>query len=322
MAMKQQNRKQKTFLGNVAEFIGLLLLVFLVRTVGFGLYQVPSGSMETTMLIGERYFADKFSYLVRVPRRGEIIAFNEPLFAYSENPFVFLFERYVWGPQNWTKRVIGIPGDIVRGVIEDGKPVVYLNGQKLDEPYLNQYPLIHVWRQDPALLREQIQQELQGYLHGNVDRSMLMRLSAGQDVSWWPSYDPEKSYNEQPFYRIEENRIIHDSQGNLDLRQPGSLFKVPDRIFDIASGRKRYWDSSDQFYVELGAGEYWCMGDNRLNSSDCRVFGPIAEKHIHGRIVFRIWSIDSDEGWWIVDLLKHPIDFWTRIRWSRCLQVM
>jgi hypothetical protein len=33
-----------------------------------------------------------------------------------------------------------------------------------------------------------------------------------------------------------------------------------------------------------------------------------------------LWSIDSDESWWILDLLKNPIDFWKRVRWNRFFQ--
>jgi len=160
--MSQVSSKKKSgFLASVREFVVLLLIVFLIRTFGFGLYQVPTGSMETTMLVGERFFADKFSYIFRKPRRSEIIAMNDPTYDYSDNTFVNVFQRYVWGPANWTKRVIGIPGDRIRGTIEDGKPAVYLNGKKLDEPYLNKYPLIYVWKQDFDDLRAQIESELE-----------------------------------------------------------------------------------------------------------------------------------------------------------------
>ena len=50
------------------------------------------------------------------------------------------------------------------------------------------------------------------------------------------------------------------------------------------------------------------------------MFGPVDGGLIHGRILFRIFSMDSDEDWMILDLIKHPIDFWTRFRWSRFLQ--
>src|SRR5579871_3786143 len=121
----KSNKQAVGILATIKELAGLLLIVFLIRTFGFGLYQVPTGSMETTMLVGERFFADKLSYNFRAPRRGEIISFNDPSFKYSTNPITKIFQRYVWGPSNWTKRVIGIPGDIIRGVIENGKPVVY-----------------------------------------------------------------------------------------------------------------------------------------------------------------------------------------------------
>src|SRR5436190_10870650 len=106
MMIKDHEKKQQSFIDSVIEFIFLLLVVFLVRTFIFGLYQVPTGSMETTMLVGERFFADKFSYNFRKPRHGEIIAFNDPEFSYGQSWFKKLFQRYVWGPSNWTKRVI------------------------------------------------------------------------------------------------------------------------------------------------------------------------------------------------------------------------
>lgn len=39
----------------------LLLIAFFIRTFFYGLYQVPTGSMETTMLVGERFLAEKLS---------------------------------------------------------------------------------------------------------------------------------------------------------------------------------------------------------------------------------------------------------------------
>lgn len=155
MAYKAKVHK-KSFRSHILEIAGILLVVFLIRTFGFGLYQVPSGSMETTMLVGERFFADKLSYWFRAPRVGEIIAFNDPRFEFSENRAKRLFQEYVWGPTNFTKRVIAGPGDTIKGVIEDGKPVLYVNDKKLDEPYVNKYPLISKWKVDPAHAKAQI----------------------------------------------------------------------------------------------------------------------------------------------------------------------
>ncbi len=322
---KEQEKKQQGFLSSVVEFIFLLMIVFFIRTFFFGLYQVPTGSMETTMLVGERFFADKFSYNFRKPRHGEIVAFNDPEFIYSENALINLFQRYVWGPSNWTKRVIGVPGDVLLGVVEDGKPIIYRNGERLSEPYINKYPLIRSWKHDLNDIFKNIGLDLQKMSQGRridrewADRYMSQRLS--QELGAPRSYDPSRSYDQQEFYRLKEDRIYKDEGGNPDITVPGvPLFSTEQRTTPDQSHNN--WNRSDIFFVRLAEGEYWCMGDNRLGSHDCRFFGPIQEHQIHGRIVFRIWSVDSDESWWIVDLIKHPIDFFKRVRWNRFLQVI
>jgi len=317
------------FWASFREFITLLLVVIAIRVFFFGLYQVPTGSMETTMLVGERFFADKLTYFFRAPKRGEVIAFNAPNFKYSANPVVYLLQQYLlgpfpfnWGPDNWTKRVIGVPGDQVEGKIEEGKPVIYLNGVKLDEPYINKYPLIQVWRSDPKVFIAKLEQDLEAKFGHSaaVNHEQVKRYIYEQQIDCCQrSYDPSVSYEKQPFYRLDPDRVA-----STELIYPGSLIK-PEAMHDqrmitkLAEG-KNVWNESDLFSVKLGSDEYWCMGDNRLGSRDCRSFGPVKSAWIHGRILFRIWSMDSYESWWIVDLIKHPIDFWSRMRWSRFFQ--
>ena len=311
-------RIESKFMRNIVEFIGLLTLVFLIRTFGFGLYQVPSGSMETTMLVGERFAADKFTYLFRMPRRGEIIAFNDTTYTYSTNRFMNLFEQYVYGPSNITKRVIGVPGDIVEGRIENDHPVIYINGQVLHEAYLNKFPLLAVYTQDKLELLEGIDREINGLLRGRLVDPVILDTYRMQKLNYFTkkvSYDPEYSYENQPFYRIRPDRVVASDV----LEIPGTPLQ---QSMDRVERGKSYWQGSDNFYVELEDDEYWVMGDNRLGSKDSRWFGPIKQKLIHGCIRFRIWSIDSDESWWIVDLLKHPVDFWRRVRWSRFFQIL
>lgn len=264
----------------------ILPIAFLIRTFGFGLYQVPTGSMETTLLVGERFFADKLSYWFRKPQRGEIIAFNAPKYPYSSNSVVNLWQRYVsWKVDNWTKRVIGVPGDQVKGVIEEGKPVIYVNGAKLDEsPYKNKYPLIWLWKRLPSE-------------HGRYD----------QVREWdYRSFDPSVPWEKQIFYKINPHLIII----NPHTMEPQSVL-YPDT--PRSSG-------TDIFDITLGDRQYWVMGDNRLGSDDSREWGILDGKLIHGRIIFRIWSMDSSESWWFVDLFKNPIGFWKKIRWRRCFQ--
>jgi len=91
-----------------------------------------------------------------------------------------------------------------------------------------------------------------------------------------------------------------------------------------------YEHSADVFDVQLGADEYWAMGDNRQGSNDSRWWGTLKRRLIHGKIVLCLYSIDLDEFWgafeWLhifpFDLIRHPIDFWTRVRWSRCFRLV
>jgi len=299
---KAKNDKKSTF-STFKEVIFLLLIVFTVRTFGFGLYQLPpSGSMATTMLDGERYVSDKCTVLFTTIKRGDIVTMNEPTFKFSSNPAVYLFQKYVWGPSNWTKRVIGVPGDVVKGIVENGKTVVYRNGKKLHEPYVNKYPLIQVWRKNPAELKKLLQQN--------------SSINLGQFVGL-KTYDPNEPFDKQPFQNINKNRIFTDTEGKPVLLYPST--PLPATGTRITKG-KSYWGNGDEFYVKLGKNQYWVMGDNRLGSHDSRAFGPIDGSCIHGRILFRLFSVDSDELWQMWDFIKNPIDFCKRIRWNRLFQ--
>lgn len=304
--MAKPKATQEGWFATTKEIVVILVVIFLIRTFGFGLYQVPTGSMETTMLVGERFFADKFTPLFRSIQHEDIISLNDPTYPYAKNPVKNWWQMYVWGPSNWTKRVIGIPGDTITGVVEAGKAVVYRNGTKLDESYVNSYPLIEVLSRPGGLFSQ---------------RHII-----------WRSYDPHYSYKNQPFYRIDPRCIVKGNDGKPVLLEPGvgSSSPVPEHVRNDTN----YWDRSDEFHIKLGSGQYWLMGDNRRGSSDSRVIGPVDGSLIHGRIVFRLLSIDSqdasgrpDASWFewftsflIVDMVIHPIDFWKRVRWRRLMQ--
>lgn len=273
-------RPNKSTLAQYVETIVVIVpIAFVIRTFGYGLYQVPTGSMETTLLVGERFFADKFTVLFKEIQHGDIIALNSPVYDYSDNYFINLFQRYVYGPENWTKRVIGLPGDHIQGIVEDGRPVVYRNGQKLDEPYLNKYPLLTIYH----------------------DGTFYHR-----------SYNASFSYEDQPFYTMDS---IDVQLAQRYLAKIGEEQLLMPYTPTIVNGR-----NVDEFDVHLEPNQIWAMGDNRKGSADSRYFGPFDKQLIHGKIVFRLYSIDSYDSWAITDLLLHPIDFWKRVRWSRCLQ--
>ncbi len=272
-------------------------LAFIIRTIGFGLYEVPSGSMETTMLVGERFFADKFTILFVPPKYGDVISFNDPNFSYSDGALKNWWQMYVFGPSNWTKRVIGVPGDHIVGTIEDGKPVIYRNGNKLEEHYINQYPLLVVYNPAGA---KQLKQK---------------------------SYVPELSLEQQPFYRVTPLEKIWGKRKSVLYGLPELVYPYTpvDRVTTFGTSEEH---PVDVFDVHLRDDEYWVMGDNRQGSNDSRFWGPLKRRFIHGKIVLCLYSIDTDDFWgafewahiFIFDMLRHPLTFWQQVRWGRCLR--
>jgi len=101
--------------------IAVFVITFVVQA-----FQIPSESMENTLLIGDYLLVDKLRYgggafsdhiiPYRPVRRGDIVVFHYPV-----NP-----------SQHFVKRVVGLPGDRVRLI--QGK--VYVNGNPLTEPYV------------------------------------------------------------------------------------------------------------------------------------------------------------------------------------------
>jgi signal peptidase I len=272
----------------------LLVIIFSVRTFLFGLYWVPTGSMEPTILVGESFFADKFTPLFMPIKRGDIISFNAPHFVYSENFFIRLFQKYVYGPDNWTKRVIGIPGDRVQGKIIDGKTAIFLNGQKLDEPYVNKFPIVKVQEEayqlslDFNLWKSRISNNKSNLSLIEIIPFMNKAVSTKYRV-----YDPEFPIESslQPFYNLAQEKLLPDAVAPIIL-YPGT--KYPSNQI------------SDVFDVQLAEDEYWGMGDNRLGSYDSRGFGRIKKEMIHGKILFRIFSLRSPNSL-IYDIILKPL---------------
>ncbi len=99
----------------LALLAGILLKTFVVINA-----DVPTGSMENTIMPGDRLIGNRLAYLKHTPERGDIV-----IFRYPDNEA----DLYV-------KRVIGLPGEIVD--IHEGQ--IYLNGaaEPMPEPYLKE----------------------------------------------------------------------------------------------------------------------------------------------------------------------------------------
>ena len=125
-------------------------LAVLIRTFLVQAFFIPSGSMENTLLIGDRVLVNKVVYDMRDPLRGEIVVFRgtdnwapevtEPV----SQTFGAKLGRTVGdlvgvsrpGERDFIKRVIGLPGDKIACCDEEGR--ITVNGKPVDEPYVEE----------------------------------------------------------------------------------------------------------------------------------------------------------------------------------------
>ncbi len=123
-AKEQPRESTVEFLASLAAVLvtGLFIITFIVQA-----FEIPSSSMENTLLIGDHVFVNRIQFSpqtkwigpvlpYRQIRRGDIVVFLSPA-----EPGLYV-----------VKRIIGIPGDRIH--LRDG--AVYRNGEKLTEPYV------------------------------------------------------------------------------------------------------------------------------------------------------------------------------------------
>mgnify|MGYP000814021799 CR=1 FL=1 len=124
--------------GYLLTVIAVMLVVLLGRTFVFNVYVIPSRSMEDTLQIGDRVFASRLTPRLFTLHRGDIIVFKDPADWMEGEQLPTNLMSIIDSNRYLIKRVIGLPGDVIT-LDEDG--VVTVNGQTLDEPYVDELAL-------------------------------------------------------------------------------------------------------------------------------------------------------------------------------------
>ncbi len=109
-ATKEKVMRQSWLVENSVSIFPVIAIVLIVRSFIYEPFQIPSGSMMPTLLVGDFILVEKYAYGIKDPvmhtqmidvgdpQRGDIVVFR-----YPPNPSI-----------DYIKRVVGLPGDTIR----------------------------------------------------------------------------------------------------------------------------------------------------------------------------------------------------------------
>src|SRR6478735_7908753 len=127
--------------GGVAEtvrvIIHALIIALVIRTFLFQPFNIPSGSMKATLLVGDYLFVSKYSYgysHYSLPLSPPIFSgrIGDSLFGTPQRGDVVVFRLPKDDSTDYIKRVIGLPGDSIQMI--DG--VLHINGQAVPREHV------------------------------------------------------------------------------------------------------------------------------------------------------------------------------------------
>jgi signal peptidase I len=242
----------------VAVFAGLR--VFLMET-----FSIPASSMAPTLAVGDRVLVEKLSYLLRAPRIGEVAVFEHPC-------------RH---GVDYVKRIVALGGDTV----EVRCDVLYVDGQAVAQRMVG----------EACSYRD-----LTDYGGGGSWTSMACSryLEVDGGVEHQTFHAPERpsldrSRADAPAVRYDELVGMHDFPGDQAPVCEGGggpakgRLAVPPVPSGSACGPRQHYVVPD--------GHVFMLGDNRANSSDSRVWGPVPVANLKG-IVAGIWFSKAEDG--------------------------
>ena len=362
---KKKEKKKKKEKSEIKSWFNAILFAVvaatILRTFLIEAYTIPTSSMEKSLLIGDFLFVSKVSYGPRVPmtpiafplvhhtlpftkktpaylkwiqlnyyrmkglgnvERNDCVVFNYPADD-ALHP-----ERPIDKKENYIKRCVGIPGD----VIEIKNTDLYVNGepQAITEKMRNQFR--YFVKTDGTLFSERTLNKYNIYegqiLSRNGDYELMLNdesLAAIKRFTYVKKVekvviDKGIKVNSPELIFPEDNFNWNlDNFGPIKIPQAGTQVEIDTKNIELY---RRIIETYEKNKLEIIDGEiyindnlasnytfkmdyYWMMGDNRHNSLDSRYWGFVPEDHVVGKALF-IWM-----SW---DKNKKGIN---KIRWSR-----
>jgi signal peptidase I len=151
-----------------------------------------------------------------------------------------------------------------------------------------------------------------------------LKIEREMIVTFKSPIEPEKEYVKRVIglpgerIRVEENVVyIND----VPLKESYTFFK------GAGYGQHRGENMAER---EIPQDSFFCMGDNRWNSSDSRFWGPVHRNLIVGKPWLVYWSYESDRDQYlstnlfskIKDLAMTAVTFFSKTRWERTIMLI
>lgn len=255
-------RKKSTLIRELKSWAVVILIAVGLKSTVVEAYQIPTGSMEKTVLIGDFILGKKFIFGTRTPSRIGIpftkIGFNIPYirlprFKSPKSGDIMIFKYPVDPSLNYIKRCIGAPGQTVK--IISGQ--VYVNDKIFPNPPYSQFSD----RILPKTYRE----------------NDIFPPAAGNRDNYGPIYVPAKG---DTLYYGKENFYVIKNVAEL----AGHQVSIEDGKMIIDNHRVDYYIAEQD--------HYFMMGDNRHNSWDSRYWGFVPFDYVLGNplITYLSWK--------------------------------
>ena len=133
MASKKSGGARETF----RTVIYAVLIALVIRTFAYEPFNIPSGSMKPTLLIGDYLFVSKFSY----GYSRYSLPFAPPLFegrifeSLPERGDVAVFRKPTGDHEDYIKRIIGLPGDTIQVI----GGILHINGVAVERRQIEDF---------------------------------------------------------------------------------------------------------------------------------------------------------------------------------------
>ena len=289
--MDSKNKESGKTIKFIKDIFVTLLMVVFIQSFFIQGYGTPTGSMENTILIGDKMFFNQFIFgastprtiplislithtdvkipyfslpAIREPKRGDIVNFEWP--GNRDEVKSAIYFQYL-------KRIVGQPGDTIRII----NKVVYVNGVVFPNPPDSKFISKEPPDQTP---------------NNNI----------------FPKGSKWNSDNYGPLVVPKKGDVIFLTKDNIErwdtfIRRAGHTVEVKNGSIFIDKVETNSYTVEQNFY--------FMMGDNRDNSLDSRFWGFVPRENIVAKALIIYWSWDST-----IDFSKFG-DLLLSIHWGR-----